>query len=340
MKKFKPVILIPVLLILLAVLCFYVFQGLTDYKENSSEDDDCSEYEDGIHVTYEITYLNGDISTDQDMEDIKELLTERIASEVEPEGSDEDSESEDKKSDLSENFESILPGNKDAVYKVNWVGSNRIEIYSQDVADVVIERITTTPELYFIREYNDTGSANYYDPYGMGYAAFMELSEGVTIDSLKESGDIVLSAEDIADAQAGIDKSGTGSEYIVELTFTSEGAEKFAAATESAYANGETIGIYYDGAFISVPRVQAVITDGKASITGMGSYESAEMLAKNIRLGNLKLSEVETDSSDTVTDTENSIDTNIIIAIIGIIVIVLILFVFLILGIYKAIVRK
>lgn len=339
MKKFKPLMLIPVLLIVLAVLCHFVFQGFTEYKDRSSEESS-SDSEEAIHVTYEITYLNGELPTDQEMENIEAVLTKSIASELKIEVSAEDTDDEDKTSDITDILGSLLKENKNTLYKVDWVGSNRIEVVFKDAENDISERITTTPELYFIREYDDAGNANYTDPYGMGDSQFIELSEGVTIDSLKESGDIILSAEDIADAQAGIDNSTGAPNYLVELTLTSEGAKKFAIATEEACTNGWTIGIYYDGAFISVPRVQAVITDGKVWITGMTSYESASVLANNISLGNLKFTEVEPDSSNDVLDSENGIGTSMYIAIIGIIVIILILFVFLILGIYKAIVHK
>ena len=65
--------------------------------------------------------------------------------------------------------------------------------------------------------------------------------------------------------------------------------QKFADATTKAYAAGESIGIYYDGRFISVPRVQAAITDGRAVITGENTIEEAESLASNIRIGGLKV---------------------------------------------------
>ncbi len=76
---------------------------------------------------------------------------------------------------------------------------------------------------------------------------------------------------------------------MVDLIFTDVGTTKFGDATTKAYANGQSIGIYYDQDFISVPNVQAALTDGKAQITGMGSFEDAEKLASQIRIGGLKL---------------------------------------------------
>ena len=53
--------------------------------------------------------------------------------------------------------------------------------------------------------------------------------------------------------------------------------------------NNETIGIYYDGHFVSVPTVNSIISNGQAVIEGMESIEKAKELASYIRIGGLKL---------------------------------------------------
>ena len=70
---------------------------------------------------------------------------------------------------------------------------------------------------------------------------------------------------------------------------TKEGTEKFAEATKAAKEAKETIAIYYDGELISVPSVNAEITDGQAMIEGNMSYEEAEQLASTIRIGGLSV---------------------------------------------------
>ncbi len=111
-----------------------------------------------------------------------------------------------------------------------------------------------------------------------------------TIEELQADGSIVLEGTDVeaADGGSGSDSLGN-SQFVVDLVFTSEGTTKFADATTKAFANNQSIGIYYDGDFISVPNVQAALTDGKAQITGMGTFEQAERLASQIRIGGLKL---------------------------------------------------
>lgn len=78
-------------------------------------------------------------------------------------------------------------------------------------------------------------------------------------------------------------------ENVVTLVLNDEGKEAFAKATQKAYDNGESIAIYYDDEFVSVPNVQAVITDGNAVITGQSSPEEAQRIASTIRIGGLKL---------------------------------------------------
>ena len=99
---------------------------------------------------------------------------------------------------------------------------------------------------------------------------------------------IVINGNDITSARAGMTDDGHGqTQYVVDLAFTDEGKEKFAAATERNL--GQPIYIIYNGELVSYPTVQSVISDGRAQITGMGDLDSAEKLASTIRIGALKL---------------------------------------------------
>jgi SecD/SecF fusion protein len=181
-------------------------------------------------------------------------------------------------------------------------GSNRINIEIPGVSDAnkILEDLGQPGNLYFIAQTDADGNENY--TYSSGYTTdadgnivmdenpvFGYVLNG-TLEELQANGSIVLSGTDVAVAQAGSQKDEYGAqEPVVSLEFTEAGAKAFAEATKKAYAAGETIGIYYDGEFISVPRVQAEITDGKAVITGMESFEAAENLASMIRIGGLKV---------------------------------------------------
>ena len=97
---------------------------------------------------------------------------------------------------------------------------------------------------------------------------------------------IVLDGNDIQSARGGMYSDNMNqTQYAVDLVFTEEGKQKFAEATERN--EGQQIAIIYNGKVVSAPTVQAVITDGRAQITGMENLESAERLASTIRIGAL-----------------------------------------------------
>jgi len=167
-------------------------------------------------------------------------------------------------------------------------GTDRINIEIPGVSDAnsILEDLGRPGALYFIAQTDADGNQNY-SYTGTGVTGY---SLNKTIEELQAAGGIVLEGTDVGTAQGGSGSDSLGnSQFVVDLTFTGEGTTKFADATTKAFAKGETIGIYYDGDFISVPTVQAALTDGKAQITGMGSFEEAEKLASQIRIGGLKL---------------------------------------------------
>ena len=170
-----------------------------------------------------------------------------------------------------------------------------------------------------IRQYGSDGTENYsLNADGSAY----ELNK--TIEELQEDGSIVLTGSEVADASAGnySDQTTGSSQYVVELNLTDEGTQAFAAATEEAQANSETIAIYYDGELVSVPRVNEVITDGRAQITGMTDYEEAENLASTIRIGGLNV-ELEEISSNVVGAQlgEDAIQTSLLAGAIGLVIV-------------------
>lgn len=174
-------------------------------------------------------------------------------------------------------------------------GTDRINIEIPGVTDAnkILEELGRPGSLYFIAETDKDGNANYSmqavtDAQGnVSYAYALNK----TIDELKADGSIMLEGTDVKNATAGSIKDQTmgNSTYAVDLVMTEEGTKKFEEATRNAYEKGETLGIYYDGTFVSVPSVKGVFSDGNAQISPMSSYEEAESLASTIRIGGLKL---------------------------------------------------
>jgi SecD/SecF fusion protein len=120
-------------------------------------------------------------------------------------------------------------------------------------------------------------------------AVLEDLGKPGSLEFQDESGNTVLDGTAIADAKGAIqqDQTTNAKEYVVSLTLTADGTEKFAEATKENL--NKRIAIVYDGETISAPTVEAVISDGKAQISGQASLEEADELASVLRIGSLKL---------------------------------------------------
>ncbi len=121
-----------------------------------------------------------------------------------------------------------------------------------------------------------------YDP----TAAVEELGETALLTFYKgqnNSGSVVLQgADDIESASAGyVEEHG----YVVSLKLTSQGSTKFATATQQQM--DDYISIYMDDQLLSAPKVNNVITNGEAIITGMANADEATDLANKINAGAL-----------------------------------------------------
>ena len=150
-------------------------------------------------------------------------------------------------------------------------------------------------------------------------AILEELGKPGSLEFMDVNGEVVLNGTDIADAQPRSIQDNMGNQqFVVALTMTKEGTQKFADATTKAVVNNDVIYIVYDNAVISAPSVRSAITDGNAVIEGMSSYEEADQLASTIRIGGLKL-ELEELRSNVVGAQlgETAIQTSILAAIIG-----------------------
>ena len=172
-------------------------------------------------------------------------------------------------------------------------GTDRLNIEIPGVSGVaetnkILDDLGRPGSLYFIRETDIEGNPNYQlaitEDGGLEYVLTKDLEQIIA------DGDAVVTGTQVTEAKAGYQQDSMGNrQVVVSLTFDNDGKKAFADATAKALAAGETIGIFYDGHFISVPSVQATITDGRAVITGETSIESAENLASTIRIGGLKV---------------------------------------------------
>ena len=109
-------------------------------------------------------------------------------------------------------------------------------------------------------------------------------------------GSVFMTGDMVEDAQGATATDRYGNkQYIVSLKLTDEGAKLFGEVTSENI--GKNLPIVYDGETISYPQVQSAITGGEAQITGMSSFEEADNLATQIRIGSLSLQLSELESS-------------------------------------------
>ena len=258
MSKSKSILAIVLIVLCAAFFGYMDYAGIGKDKAGSASEIKLGlDLAGGVSITYQA--VGEEEPSSQDMDDTVYKLQQRV-----------------------ENYSTEAQ-----VYKE---GSDRITIEIPGVYDAnsILQELGRPGTLYFIRQYASDGTLNYTtgikDDGTTGYVL------NHTLDEINADGKVVLVGTDVADAQAGGIKDSMGNvEIVVSLSFTPEGSEKFAQATKEAYANGETIAIYYDGDFVSVPKVSGEITQGSAQISPMEDFETAEKIASTIRIGGLSV---------------------------------------------------
>ena len=139
---------------------------------------------------------------------------------------------------------------------------------------------------------------------------------------------VVMDGNDIKTAQAASYRPSSGLsneiEYIVQLTLTADGRNKFKDITASHI--GQQISIVYDGVTVSSPVVREMIDSETCEINGLGSQERAENLATTIRIGAIpvELTEVRSDVVGAKLG-QKAIETSLLAGAIGLAIVILIM---------------
>lgn len=120
-------------------------------------------------------------------------------------------------------------------------------------------------------------------------------------------GPMELSGDAIDDATSG--RAPDSGAWTVQLTLDGNGTEVFGNISQRLYQNKidglsprDQFAFVLDGKVISAPQMNGVILNGKPSISGSFTQETAETLADQLKYGALPLS-FTTESSDTVSAT-------------------------------------
>ncbi len=114
-----------------------------------------------------------------------------------------------------------------------------------------------------------------------------ELGQPGTLSFTDEEGNVVLTGNNIKNAQGYSEKNPTTGVmgYGVSLTFDSEGQKIFSDFTKNHI--GERLVISYDGEVVSAPYIQSHITTDSCVINNITDMDEANNLASTIRIGAL-----------------------------------------------------
>ncbi|MBQ8297173.1 MAG: preprotein translocase subunit SecD [Ruminococcus sp.] len=193
--------------------------------------------------------------------------------------------------------------------RLTTLGINDNEVYSDQKSDRIIVRFpwqageTDFDPEAAVKELGETAELTFRE--GSDYETDPEDET-----SIIPTGEIVLTGSDVSEAAPGSQMDDSGEyQYVVQLTLTEEGTEKFSTATSALVGTDTPISIWMDNTMISAPTVNSAITNGQAVITGDFTYESAKKLADQINSGALPF-KMETSSFKTISPTmgEGSLD--------------------------------
>ena len=165
----------------------------------------------------------------------------------------------------------------DTIYKLQ----KRVDSYSTEASVYQVGDDRITVEIPGVQDANEI---------------LEDLGNPGSLEFQMPDGSVFMTGDMVEDAQGATATDRYGNkQYIVSLKLTDEGAKIFGEVTSENI--GKNLPIVYDGETISYPQVQSAITGGEAQITGMSSFEEADNLATQIRIGSLSLQLSELESS-------------------------------------------
>ena len=143
-------------------------------------------------------------------------------------------------------------------------------------------------------------------------------------------GPVEVEGASIADATSGTVTTSTGAstnEWAVNIEFDGEGTEQFSQVTSRLFNLSEPrnqFAITLDGFIITAPRVNDVIPNGQAQITGSFTQETSQILADQLKYGALPIGfEVQSQENISATLGTESLNSGLIAGLIGLILVVI-----------------
>ena len=98
----------------------------------------------------------------------------------------------------------------------------------------------------------------------------------------------LIEGTELAGAEAGIPQQQF--DWVVSLDFDSSGTDRFTEISRALFGTQKQFAIVLDGQVLSAPTMDAVITNGRAEISGNFDEQSATSLATSLKFGALPIS--------------------------------------------------
>lgn len=143
-------------------------------------------------------------------------------------------------------------------------------------------------------------------------------------------GPVEMGGETITDAVAQIGATSTGAstgEWVVQITLNNEGTKTFGEISTRMYGQPEPSNMFafvLDSAVISAPTMNGLILDGRPSISGSFTQESAQTLANQLKFGALPIGfTVQSQEDISATLGTNQLQAGLLAGLIGLVLVVI-----------------
>ena len=264
----------------------------------------------GLSVVLTAKSTDGQAITDEDMESSRAIIESRVnalgASEavVQVQGNDQ--------------ILVQIPGLSDTETALNTIGKTgklefaRLDSFTDDTVKTKIENGQYASE--------GTVTDDFGNSFSTGETQHLTVEEGTYTP--------LVTGQNISRVTVG-KASETSTDYAVDLTLDSAGAQAFAqASSELAPTKGKIV-IILDGEVQSAPAVQSEIPNGEVSITGGYTLDEAKSLQTVLESGSLPIS-FEYAQSQVVGPTlgQSALASGVLVALIGMLIVILYLLVF------------
>lgn len=173
--------------------------------------------------------------------------------------------------------------------RVNSLGAAETSVQQQGANSILVQIPGATDADAAVKTIGETGHLEFFRMDQIGDAdALAKINAGTKDVELKPGTyTAFLDGSHISSTSVNQASESATGEYSVDISFDSEGTQKFAQVTKELAPTKGQIAIVLDGKVSSAPAVQSEITGGQVSITGNFSVDEAKSLKTVLDSGSL-----------------------------------------------------